>query len=75
MTGTLYTMRRVADFPADYAAKCAAAQSATFKTPSTRPSRCWYYLHALGGPRRCLREPDYHDGPHEYPPAPAEEAA
>jgi hypothetical protein len=40
--------------------------------PSTAaPSRCWNYLHSLGGPRRCLREPDYHDGPHEYPPAAA----
>jgi hypothetical protein len=31
-----------------------------------RHARCWYYLHAAGGPRRCTVKPDGHDGPHKY---------
>jgi hypothetical protein len=33
---------------------------------TTQATRCWYYLHTLGGMRRCIREPDYHDGDHDY---------
>ena len=48
-----------------------AAARAVLAEMDAAPSQCWHYLHTLGGPRRCLRQPDYHDGPHEYPPAAA----
>lgn len=41
----------------------ASGQTEWLDTPE---SRCWQYLHTLGGMRRCVRQPDYHDGAHEY---------
>lgn len=34
--------------------------------PVVAESRCYVYLHTTGGQRRCMVEPDGHDGVHEY---------
>ena len=45
----------------------AAGQTGWLDEP-TPESRCYQYLHTLGGTRRCVIEPDQHDGPHDYEP-------
>lgn len=60
---------------ADAVAAGLVAADAVAVEPAAVPSRCWQYLYSAGGPRRCLVEPDYHDGPHEYPPRAVETPA
>ena len=49
--------------------RCSAGNQG-HKGPHVFPlaARCGYWLHRQGGPVKCTVTPDYHDGPHEYPP-------